>query len=266
MRDPLEVIRCALQDTIGFYCSFCEMPVYVEEGVASRFLRDLKSVPTLAEWDDLLLTCDWCRHYRRGDVSNAGEYLWPDIDATFALDGVSPFHYTLREVDYVVQDADANVLQSSRQTVSLITAGDPRAQNAIDLFQLNTAFFDQASNRFTVIAPDRIIDRRVDLRTRAWLVAQNAAAALRDAKASSEPSAYRGMVPLIASLAQATGFWSVWMTVFWAALHDRDVIRDVLLEIDQRDAYQVVGYQTFPDGGKPPWKIFTGTAVDRIAF
>jgi hypothetical protein len=269
-RSPGDVVRTALQDTIGTYCSFCEMPVFVEEGIASRRARTLTATPTLADWDDLLLVCDWCRYYRRGDVHDPSAYLWPDTDATFCIDDTSPFLYSLRPIRYVVTDADSNVLQTTTRPLAFVAPNparnDPRAQKTIDLFQLNTPFHDAASDTFSVSASETLVDRRVHLRTEAWGLAEKSIRALRKAREDEDPSSYAALAPLVASLAQATGFWSVWMTALWEAFHDRKLIRDVLLEIDDRNGYVVVGYQTVPDGGTPPWKIFAGTAVDRIAF
>ncbi|MEO6323189.1 MAG: hypothetical protein ABIQ65_01015, partial [Thermoanaerobaculia bacterium] len=269
-RPPLVVIRTALQDTIGSYCSFCEMPVHVEEGVASKRMRTLNGTPDLSNWDDLLLACDWCRHFRTSDADRLDDYLWPDVDPTFAIGAGSPFIYSLREVSYNLIDAEANLLQTSTQTLSFVAANpalaDDRARNTIDLLQLNTPFYNEASNTFNVSNAERLIDRRVHLRTKAWGLAQKAITALRTAIDDGDPSFYASTAALAASLAQAAGFWSVWMTALWEAFGDRKIIRDVLLETDNCDAYEVVGYQTVPDGGSPPWKLFTGTAIDRMTF
>ena len=80
------------------------------------------------------------------------------------------------------------------------------------------------------------------------------------------PAYYDDLIRLVAGLAQFTGFWSVWMTALWDAFHDRDLIGRVLLEISDRRGYVVTGFQTHPAGGKPPWTLFTGTAVGRISF
>jgi hypothetical protein len=267
-REPLEIVRTALQDTIGSYCSFCEMPIYVEEGVASKRRRTFHETPRLDDWDDLLLTCDWCRYYRTGDAENLDDFLWPDTGATFTLGAASPFVYSLREVDFVATDESSNVVGIDRQSLIVVSANpavnDRRAQNTIDLFRLNSPFYDEAAGRFTVSKAESIGDNRPRLRMRAWRHAQKSIDALR--KSMDDPIAYAGMAPLVASLAQASGFWSVWMTELWAAFGDPKIIRDTLLWTSDGRRYDFYGYQTVPDGGKPPWKLFSGTALDRIAF
>lgn len=269
---PLTVWRMALQDTIGSYCSLCEMPINVSQAVISKPRQTLKRLPTLDQWSDLLLACDFCQLHRTSDVTTPSRYLWPDTDATFSLGLTSPFLYTLKSVTYIVKGSNAGgpitrplVIVSANRASPDVT----RAQNTIDLFQLNTPFYDAVNNTFTIpeAALQAQIDPRVDQRTAAWALALQSIEALKAARQMSEvPVFFQGLAKIIAATAQAAGFWSVWMTTVWQAFADRTLIRALLLDIDDRDGYQVVGYQTLPDGGTPPWRLFTGTAVNRLSF
>ncbi len=75
-----------------------------------------------------------------------------------------------------------------------------------------------------------------------------------------------GVVRAYSSVAQASGFWSVWMTALFQAFHDRSLLRRMLVEVTDREHRVITGYQTHPDGGTPPWTIFTGTAVDQLSI
>lgn len=277
-KDPLTLMRLQLQATIGSYCSFCEMPINVTQSVASKSVRALKRTPTLAQWSDLLLACDFCQAHRTRDVTNPSDYLWPDTDATFTLTSTSPFLYALKDVTYIVKSdagsATAEALDSSTKQLVIVSANPTsdvvvKAQRTIDLFQLNTPFYDATTNTFTITESQlqARIDPRVDLRTRAWAVAGEAIANLQLMKEQTAyPIVFESTLKVGAALAQASGFWSGWMTSIWQAFADQDIVRRMLLEIAKRQGYTVVGFQTMPDGGTPPWTIFTGTAVDRVTF
>jgi hypothetical protein len=268
---PLVVMRMALQDTIGYYCSFCEMPINVTQAVVSKYVRQLKRTPTLSSWSDLLLACDFCQYHRTSDVTALDRYLWPDTDATFSLGLTSPFLYLLKDVTYVVKDEIGDTVSTTKPLVivtpNLASPDVDRAKRTIDLFQLNTPFYDASSNTFTITKAQLQagIDTRVDLRTEAWSIALSAIETLREARALRQfPMAATGVMHMAAGLAQHTGFWSVWMTTIWAAFADTTLIKDMLVNTDTRSGYQISGYQTLPDGGRPPWTIFTGTASTRV--
>lgn len=284
--DPLTLLRMQLQSTIGYYCSFCEIPINVTQATISKYTRQLKRVPTLSQWSELLLACDFCQLHRTGDLTNLSDYLWPDTDATFSLGSDSPFLYALKDVTYVVKPdsgtdgrtdrADRTAASADSSTKSLvIVAANPqstvsaKATRTIDLFKLNTPFYDAATNTFTITESQlqARIDPRVDLRTQAWTAAAQAIASLQELKAlTAYPIAFDSLVKITAALAQASGFWSGWMTSLWQAFSDKAVLGRMTLEVSKREGYVLTGFQTLPDGGTPPWTIFTGTAVDRVKF
>lgn len=273
-RDPLTVLRLQLQDTIGYYCSFCEMPINVNQAVTSKYVRKLRRMPTRQTWGELLLACDFCQFHRTQDVTDLSRYLWPDTDATFSLGATSPLVYTLKDVNYIIKRQQTLVGDSSTKSLVIVSANPagpdpPRAQRTIDLFQLNTPFYDAVTNTFTIseVELQSGADTRVDLRTQAWTIAGTAIETLRDAQSLPDYPIYlRNATAMSAGLAQLTGFWSVWMTTMWQAFSDSALIKAMLIETSTLQGYQVIGYQTVPDGGSPPWTIFTGTAVSRVAL
>jgi hypothetical protein len=268
--DELTVMRLMLQDTIGYYCSFCEMPITVNQAVASKRARELTRTPKLADWSDLLLACDYCQLHRTADVTDLSAYLWPDTDATFSLAGTSPFVYTRQDVTYIVIDEEGKRVTTTRQMVivsaNTISTKHDQAQRTIDLFQLNSPFYNAQTNTYTITNADlqAQVDPRVDLRTAGWALADYTVSTLRQAQTLSSAVFFESIVQLSAILAQATGFWSGWMLTLWSAFADARLVQRILLEIREREGYQVVGFQTVPDGGTPPWTIFTGTAVNRL--
>ena len=274
--DPLTLLRMQLQATIGYYCSFCEVPINVTQAVVSKLVRQLQRVPALERWSELLLACDFCQAHRMRDVTNLSDYLWPDTDVTFSLGSTSPFLYALKDVTYIVKSdaADGVPADSSTKALVIVTANPlspayAKATRTIDLFRLNTPFYDAATNTFTITRNQlqARIDPRVELRTRAWKGAAEAIAALRQMKSlTAYPAAFDSSVKVTAALAQASGFWSGWMTSLWQVFADEALVRRTLLEVSKRVGYQVIGFQTLPDGGTPPWTLFTGTALDRVTF
>lgn len=268
-----DAIRAALQDTIGFYCSICEVPVYVGDLVISKRRSRLPGTPSLSQWDDLLLACEYCQFHRREDVPDPSAYLWPDVDATFSLDAATaPFRHVLRDVPFFVTDEHDEVVDRRVGRLGLIiaNAASPdaeRARRTIELFQLNTPFYDEESNTFTAPRDLLPLDRRVELRSQAWFLAGEAIRTLREAESSQGRGPYfEGALNVYANVAQQNGFWSVWMTAIWKAFGEIDLLRRMLLEIADRRFRVVTGYQTLPDGGKPPWKPFPGTAIDRLSI
>jgi hypothetical protein len=257
--DPLTVWRMALQDTIN-----------VNQAVASKSLRTLKRSPGLDTWDDLLLACDYCQLHRTADATALSQYLWPDTDATFSLGSTSPFLYALKDVTYIVTGDNVGAPITRPLVIVSANPASPsasRAQKTIDLFQLNTPFYDANTNTLTISqeALQSQIDPRLDRRTAGWRLAQQSIEALQTAKQMTDvPVYFAGLTKMAAATAQASGFWSVWMTTVWQAFSDSRLIRALLLDVDNLDGYQVVGYQTLPDGGSPPWRLFTGTAISRL--
>ena len=71
-----------LEDKIGLYCSYCEMPIKhvpeVEHVVSKSKGGDLTA------WENLNLGCKYCNSRKSSKVTlnNKNDYLWPDEDNT----------------------------------------------------------------------------------------------------------------------------------------------------------------------------------------
>jgi hypothetical protein len=266
VKNPAEIIRTALQDTIGFYCSFCEIPVKLEYGVESKLFRELKKTPIPSDWADLLLACDYCMVFRTSDAFDLSLYLWPDVDTTFSLVAPPPFIYTLQDVNVVIEEGEGARTETTEKLVIVSpnpAAGstvEKKAGRTIDLFQLNTPFYNSVTNTYTVRREAILaaVDLRVVLRTDAW---HEALYAIEQIAATDSPAFTTAMVRILTRLAQNTGFWSTWITAFATAGATPELIAAMFLEASDPEGLILTGYQTF---GKLPYTIFTGTAVDRL--
>ena len=236
-------IHHALVESLGNYCSYCEMPLSGYHIEHLRLLAEWPEFLTVGQWDDLLLICNDCRCNIRVPVLNeiaADAMLWPDRDITFSLMN-SPLKYELRKVNYVVVDEGERVLEEVRELVFVVAnpdAGDElfeKAYNTIVHFQLNMKleYYDAATNELRIplgIHRQRA-DNRVFKRTKAWFDALHAVKLLRDLEnikdpVSADPAVLRRVfIDQVAMTAWYSGNWSVWMTVFYEQTRDIELLR-----------------------------------------
>lgn len=168
------------------YCSFCELPLgaglAVEHVLPKSRHKDLKF-----SWENFLLACVNCNSIKGDEDLVLGDYFWPDRDDTFAI-----FAYreggVIRVADHLLGDERKRALDTI-----LLTGLDRRPRAAS--------------------ASDRRWLKRLD----AWT---NATEALRELKETEHGQPDERRRRGVVREAVATGFWSVWMTVFAA---DRDM-------------------------------------------
>ena len=65
---------------LGFYCSYCEMPIKNVPEVEHFIAKSQGGSET--DWENLLLGCKYCNTRKKDKVTSAGEYLRPDCDNT----------------------------------------------------------------------------------------------------------------------------------------------------------------------------------------
>ncbi len=272
-------VESALLDTLDNYCSFCELSVESGGFLHSKRTGPLKTPPTLQDWPALLLACNYCHAWRARGAAEEGDCLWPDADATFTLDGASPFLYRMKDVNVVKESSEATAaVEPSTEMLALVVvnpAAPPdvqkRAQKTIDLYRLNTPFYDARTNTLTPHAGDTAgyVDMRLNYRTREWRRAESAVEGLRKGEEFKQyPEAYDALVKSVAATAQAAAFWSVWMTVFWEAFKDRELLTRLFVSTPTKAGYVISGFQSEVGGGPAPagYLIFCGTAAERIKF
>lgn len=218
----------------GTYCAICEQRL-PQEAVGWDAAREVPfAAPASAgRWDDLLLLCRQCAAAseavaafspRRGDAF-AAPLLRPDRDRTFALGAPSPLGYVRARLE--VRTADGAALEPVERV--LATGLDARGEATIGRYLLNTAAHSGDALVLPPEAPDLVWfehdDPRLQLRTAAWAAAAGAAELLREA-----PDEHRRLALSQArGLLRVTGFWSVWATVLWERLGDRELLADLLL-------------------------------------
>lgn len=231
-----DTIQGALIDTIGSYCSFCEIPISGELNVVNKSSYLLNSAPTIRNWKDLLLACELCQEHLSHMHLPVIEYIWPDDDETFYFldDTTAPFIYSY---DGSKESAVVSVNQNSLL--------NERAQNTLDLLRLAN--------------PSESPDRRLRNRNDAWKHAEEAIEMLEKAKQTSDSQYLNLIYQSITSLAQGVGFWSIWMSVFWQKYRDADLLERLFVEIKDRDGYLISGFQSIPE---TPTDSLTGDATD----
>lgn len=284
-KSPWDVLQGALVDTIGDYCCFCEMPINVNFNIASK--QNSKLIRSYADgfqWGDLLLACRWCQQYRRPGAVRVSDYLWPDQDPTFRVDAATPFRYVYQQVT-VIQGGSSGSANIALVNVNPESPLAARAQRTLDLFQLNSPFYNAKTNTLT-LAPENVNaawDPRLSARTEAWLTAHEVLANLDKANRTGLSGVAEMVWRQAIALAQKTGFWSVWMTVFWQAYQNLTLLNQTLVETTDRKHVIIYGYQGLPTKQPPDsveepppkrrrpnpppvrtYTIFTGTDKSRI--
>lgn len=168
---------------IGQYCSYCEMPI--KNAPEVEHVQPIKQAPQLElDWDNFLLACKSCNTIKGHKVVNLPCIAFPHLDNTFR-----GFAY---DRDKISVDATLN---ANEQAV---------ANRLIDLVKLQR--HPEAQNKMNKPTPR---DKRYEIRGEAWL---KAATALDDLR--NRPECNR-LKSAIVNLATETGFFSVWMTVFF---------------------------------------------------
>jgi hypothetical protein len=246
-----------LIDVFGPYCSFSDEPLpdvaYVWDKADNSEYPSEKSPG--GSWNNLLLfspaTRDaWIRH-RDQWASNLSV---PDSETTFRLES-SPFVYALETVEvFYLDESGAQRGAPQQQEFAIVRGSNDQAQATIDMFDLNTEYFNEAEHSLRIPYVDYLSrrDARLHSRTQAWRRATHAAQQIALVGRGD-----RG--PLLAQVqnsAASTGYWSVWATVLWNRFNDVGLLSAVLgARTDIRGEGELLGsgpHNEFP-GTAPNW-------------
>lgn len=218
-----------LINAFGPYCAISEEPLYDVAYVWDKAANAEVPAhqPPSGNWRNLLLlspaTCEaWLRHHPHP----SSELLLPDEDTTFGLEE-SPFVYALEPIDVIyTDDADRQLSESGTEELAIIEGTTAKAQATIETFSLNTEYFNPERKELLIPWDEHLSrqDAIIRSRTLAWLRAADAADQL-EALPSDQRNALFRQLQISAA---ATGHWSVWATVLWSRLEDRDFVSSVL--------------------------------------
>lgn len=171
---------------LGPYCSFCERPVVTQLAVEHIQPKGLPAYAHLTgSWNNFLLACVNCNSTKKDKDVDPSNVLLPDRDNTFAA-----FQYL----------ADGTVEPSAEATQNGLRT---QADSTLRLTGLDKAALSTPDENGKQVALDRMSQRM-----EAWLAAVEAKSDLQ-----SNPTNHL-LCDYIIKLAEKTGFFSVWMTVF----------------------------------------------------
>jgi uncharacterized protein (TIGR02646 family) len=170
-----------LEERLGMYCSYCErrLPtsLAVEHVVPKSVEPELETT-----WENFLLGCTNCNSVKLARPTNKNDFLWPDIDNTLVALSYSVGGFV---------EVNSGLTQELRR----------KARKLVDLIGLDR---HGASGHPRPAPRDKRWQQRID----AWdaaILARTRLGELNDAPAAQE---------LVLIVAEAYGFFSVWMTVF----------------------------------------------------
>lgn len=280
-----DVWRGRLIQTWGKYCAYCETPIATTGEVEHKIPKSNLDDPNDAtNWSNMLLACRRCNGAKSNRLTQESDYIWPDGDADG--DYAAFFNPTGEQSSYkyeltanpitirLVQGkkkanptiVDANYMNRRLVIVSPADLNtEDEAQNMIDLVRLN-ATYDEDARTFDLDQSDT--DYMVLLRTDAWDYAVDATTRLNTIYANfpdkdnvTHQAMHDIMKRQILTTAIATGFWSVWMTVFYkqidsGALDLQNIYTDAEAMLND---FFVTGVSNF-------LLNFPGIDADRIAY
>lgn len=223
--------RPDLVANLGEYCSYCEVPLGVNLAV-EHMLSKVNSI-NADDWNNLLLACTNCNSHKQSKTkseSALNNFYWPS-NRYVGLNtfGMLTYAKAAKTVKRLSDDGVFRWPPSSRpqnlypnrdtQTYDYVWVypsaaydGDNAKKTKIKNTILLTGLNDFTPND----ADPKASDRRVYNRTVAWDRADAMATQLASYYNApmQDPAAINLLKAQVKEAAKATGFWSVWMTVF----------------------------------------------------
>lgn len=183
--------RNDLADRLGWYCSYCEMPV--KNMIEVEHVIPKSHPPYLElDWDNFLLSCRYCNGVKRNRNLGRNGYVWPDQDNT----------------DFVFDYDEINVISPKSGLAQTI---EDSANETIDLMGLNRLWGGAEE-------PTEA-DTRPFSRQEAWFEARASLNRWRGAPIQL-------MAEQIGATAVGFGHFSIWCTVFHSEQPVIDAIRN----------------------------------------
>lgn len=203
-----------LADQLGTYCSFCERRIPTNLAVEHILPKDpaLGYAHLRNDWNNFLLACVNCNSSKGTTVLTFPDYILPDRDNSFVS-----FEY----LDNGDVEARGNVNTEAM------------AQNTLDLVSLNKCEHPSWNEKLLFSALER-----AGQRVQAWGSAKEVRKYYDDGKANAE---------VIAMLAGASGFFSIWMKAF----ENRPEVRRGIIEAFGGTAQDCFDANTSPVTPRP---------------
>lgn len=177
--------RDYLINRLGDFCSYCEIPLTAP---AVEHVQPKSLQPQLQNvWGNFLLACTYCNSAKGNKPINPNDYFWPDSDNSFRA--------------YCYQNG-------------LLPEADKQISNAQQQIALNSLALTGLDRRLDAKGRQ---DRRFVKRNEAWGRAERAKSHLANVPGLD-------MLEQVLDTALSTGFWSVWMTVFYGDVPVRQLL------------------------------------------
>jgi HNH endonuclease len=232
--------RPFLVERLGEYCSYCEVPLGVNLAV-EHMLSKTQSIND-KDWNNLLLGCTNCNSHKSDktvDKTVLSRYFWPSISNSRNFNTFDMLTYELKETT-VSNLVAAGVLKDKKSYPDKTTAKYTYVwvyPSATPPYKANRAkildtILMMGLNDFTPEDSDpKASDRRLFNRTTAWQRAKAMANLLSNYYQANQQDSQAALLlrDQIKETAIATGFWSVWVTVFKAGNFQNDTLRNELL-------------------------------------
>lgn len=104
--------RNDLANRIGWYCSYCEMPV--KNMIEVEHIHPVAHGGNELDWGNFLLSCRYCNGIKSNNNADRAGYFWPDVDNT-------PLAFVYSEL-HIIEPADglpAHEATMARATINL---------------------------------------------------------------------------------------------------------------------------------------------------
>lgn len=108
-----KIARNDLAARIGWYCSYCEMPV--ANMIEVEHVHPVNKGGQELEWGNFLLSCRYCNGVKKDRNHGRNGYLWPDQDNTSVA-----FHYSEDKIIEPAASLPDGIKSCAQETIDLM--------------------------------------------------------------------------------------------------------------------------------------------------
>ncbi len=244
---------------LGEYCSYCEVPLGLN--LAVEHMLSKKESINENDWNNFLLGCTNCNSHKlaktKSEDSVLNNFVWPSIENVVTSNTFDLMTYKkeAKTVSQLIADdvfLDFKDERAKNQKKKLYPDIDTQTYNYVWAYPsaLNSAIGKKVKGTIRLVglndfipgnSPDEFhenaSDRRVFNRTAAWDRAEKLATLLvtYHSNVAANQLAIDLLKDQIKETAIATGFWSIWMTVFKSKtfaddITSKQILRDLFVD------------------------------------